>query len=320
VSSKALGYVKPKSVARNGEPLSLGEKLLFMCVADYYSDAQCSAWVGVPRLARENGLSERRVRELMGELIRKQEVWREPRFTDTSGKQTSNHWRISVFDGDPPPEVVKWEEQNRLMGEMLAAKRKAKKSSDNPQSGCGNGEKSSQGTGAETRTQGCELPQGRAAEIPSNACEDSQGQGCEIPQGQGCEIPQAELLTEHLCGASTAESTGNAVEKVSEHRATAPEENRFGNLWVLILAELASAAAIDEAQFLRLSVGTTQARIETLRSGWTWIEISIAPSCQPLKAIWPNFSEDMDWIEAKFKLKSQRVQLAFGPGQEPIRA
>src|SRR5579864_3812210 len=103
MSFRALAIIKPMTKsARTGERITTSEKLILWYIGECYNDEQKAAWCGNRAMARDNGISIRRVNEITAELVRKEIIWREPRFHDTSGREMSNWWRFYEIDGEPP--------------------------------------------------------------------------------------------------------------------------------------------------------------------------------------------------------------------------
>ncbi len=128
MSVDALVYLKTLSRAPNGKRVTLPEKAILWWLADGHSykpaednpdGTERAAWYKVSTLAAGNGVSQRRISEILQSLIRKQVIWREPR-SRKDGSDTSNYWRFTVLDGDPTPEATVAEEKRRLRGEMAA--------------------------------------------------------------------------------------------------------------------------------------------------------------------------------------------------------
>jgi hypothetical protein len=258
VSAKALALVKPMTKsARTGEGLTTPEQLLLWYIADCYNDEQKAAWCGNRSLGRDNNLGIRRVNEITAELVRKEIIWREPRYHDVSGREMSNWWRFYELDGEPPQEVKLWEEKHRVRGELRSQKRK--KGAGNPQEGCGEACIPPHGDHAEERMDPGISSQGDHAEERMVGCAIAHGQGCAIAHGDHAEERmQNSYMNLQTDSAQDPQVELSLNESIETPRAAAAEKNSFENLWALILAELASAAVIDEAQYLRLSVETSQ--------------------------------------------------------------
>jgi hypothetical protein len=277
MSHKASAYVKTRVKARSGDRLTTAEKLLLWYVADCYNDDQRAAWCSVRSISRDNGLSERRVREILNALVQKQELWREARFQD-SGREQSNYWRFWELDGEPPSEVKVYEEKLRVRGEIAAGRaNETKRARGFPQDGCGEGCDSPQGTDAEDRILPCESSQGEDARVRRGGCESSHPQGCESSQGEDARV---RIPIEHaveLPVEPPVNCTGTATELLQEPpQAAAVEKNRTAiptaaidrsqerdvdqllDYWILMLTEMAQSGQIEEKLYLRMCVETTQ--------------------------------------------------------------
>lgn len=84
MSIHATAWAKQTSAGPTGEPITRSEKLLLLCVADYFNNDRGYAWPSVDSLARETMLSTRHVRNLLVSLARKGLVEIEHRTGDTS--------------------------------------------------------------------------------------------------------------------------------------------------------------------------------------------------------------------------------------------
>jgi hypothetical protein len=184
MSLAAMLYVKKLVTAPNGEAVTLVEKAMLYYLADSHREEERAAWPGVPLMASHNGVSERRVREILASCVRKRIVWREPRTRD-NGSLQSNNWRFTVIDGEPPVSVLIDEERRQVKGradaeKSNAVKRSRRESENNStiQQVCS--DESSQEAGAEARRVPCGSSQGGGAEVRTDGCESSQGGGAEV--------------------------------------------------------------------------------------------------------------------------------------------
>ena len=124
MSGKVCAFVKKLNKSpRTEEVLTTAEQLLLWYVADSYNDEAKAAWVGKKAMARDNGLSPRRVNQIVAELVRKEVIWREPRYHE-NGREQSNWLRFYEFDGEPPHRVKVWEEMHRVRGQLAADRRR----------------------------------------------------------------------------------------------------------------------------------------------------------------------------------------------------
>lgn len=163
LSASARDYVKKLNKAPDGQAITLGEKALLWYLADSYNDdpAIRAAWPAIDTLAKDNGMSAGRVRQILSDLIGKRIVWRDHRprkdgrSVTTHSKKGSkvfpiktNLWRFNALDGDPPEEVLEYEKREKARGKLIAEethkKLKTKKCSTNkvseyPQFSCATG-------------------------------------------------------------------------------------------------------------------------------------------------------------------------------------
>jgi hypothetical protein len=224
MSLKAMYYVKKLRVAPNGDPITLGEKCLLWYLADAHNEERYAgvsskeerrrikaseaevernaAWVSIGSIAKDNDISERRVREILAECIRKGIIWRDERLRDT-GCNTSNFWRFNAIDGDPSGAALVAEHKRKIRGELAAKKANETKASavaetaeTFAQNSGGLGCESSQGTDANIRMRGCESSQGEGAEVRTHGCESSQGEDAEVRSQRVRELASLELPVE----------------------------------------------------------------------------------------------------------------------------
>lgn len=220
-------YVKKLTKAPNGEEVTLVEKALLYYLADSHREEERAAWPGVPLMASHNGISERRVREILASCVRKRIVWREPR-TRENGSLQSNNWRFTVIDGEPPVAVLIDEERRQIKGradakksnDVQRARRESEKNStETPLSAsessheagaevrtlpCG----SSQGGGEQVRRVGRERSQGDLAEVRTLPCGSSQDLNYQLTATEAPEILQL-TSSESLDEPSVGERSGN---------------------------------------------------------------------------------------------------------------
>lgn len=183
MSIEALRYVKNLRESPTGEAVTLREKGILWYLADCHREEERAAWPSVRLIAEVNNIEERTVRDILKECIRKRILWRDDRFRD-NGSRTSNWWRFTVVDGDPPARVLIAEEQRQILGERAAGKANAsKRARKYPQESCGTRCEIPQGADAENRTPGCENGQEGDAGIRTVGCGNSQGAGAEIGRG-----------------------------------------------------------------------------------------------------------------------------------------
>ena len=94
MSHVANVYVKKLRVAPNGDAVTATEKAVLWYLADSHNEEESAAWPSIPTIALDNNLSERRVREILSDCIRKGIVWRDER-KRPNGSIASNYWRFS---------------------------------------------------------------------------------------------------------------------------------------------------------------------------------------------------------------------------------
>lgn len=320
MSAKAVVSAKAKSVARNGERLTTGEQLLLLYIADCYNDEKRAAWCGVPRMARDNGLSHRRIQEIIGELVRKQEIWREPRYHDATGREMSNWYRFYEFDGEPPTEVLIWEQQNRIRGELAKQRLSGvKNEGGNPQKAC---------------ESGCESPQGAGAKFRVLAPEESHREGAKARVGTAQEFAPGG------CGSSHREDAGVRTQNFYlnnqyelphepplepklnvpiEAPSAAAVEKDFKNAWPLILTNMMKANLLSDQQFLDLSLDTYQRRCFH-SADCVVLQIGIRKNSMPLlelcMGVWIDFIEHKDSLRVrlwKVGINVEAMKLALVP-------
>lgn len=121
-------YVKKLRTAPNGDPVTLTEKGVLWYLADSHNEEESAAWPSIPTIAADNNVSERRVREILSECVRKQIVWRDER-RRPNGSVASNHWRFTEIDGAQTFESKVAEDARKLRGQEVAAQTNEKKRS-----------------------------------------------------------------------------------------------------------------------------------------------------------------------------------------------
>jgi hypothetical protein len=220
MSGKALNYVKPLTSAPNGESLTIQEKAILLYLANSHNEEQRATWVGILTIAehmpgqstlvdRKTGeklvsrMSERRVRQIIASLVRKEVLWREPR-TGTHGRQHSNFLRFTELDGQPSFQAKVIEQKLQMRGRQAADRSNALRHARNMRVG----EFSTQTCG-----RGCEMPHPGVRDASSARCEMSQGtdatshrDGCEIshpdPKRSSTEsLTESTVIPRHsICG------------------------------------------------------------------------------------------------------------------------
>lgn len=94
MSIHATAWAKAQTVAPSGDRITRSEKLLLLCIADYFNQERGYAWPSVARLGTEAMLSERHVRNLLASLTRKGVLAVEHRIGATS------RYRLPAMPGD----------------------------------------------------------------------------------------------------------------------------------------------------------------------------------------------------------------------------
>ena len=125
MSHAANLYVEKLRVAPNGDAVTAAEKAVLWYLADSHNE-EAAAWPSIPIMAFDNNLSERRVREILSDCIRKEIVWRDERLRP-NGSIASNYWRFTEIDGAQTVDSKIAEDKRELRGQQVAAQTNAKK-------------------------------------------------------------------------------------------------------------------------------------------------------------------------------------------------
>jgi hypothetical protein len=314
VSIDALKYLKDSRIAPNGEPIMLREKAILWYLANAHSEEKRCAWPSIRTIALANNVSERTVQEILKECVRKGIVWRRETKRE-NGSLSTNEWRFNVLDGDPTTQDLIVEEQRRIRGELMASRANARKRGEDEISteACGSQREFSHQAGAEDCTT---LPQDSApptAETCATLPQDSAP-----PTAETCTtLPQNPALPEvsiELSGNDSQNPQGSKVETSGEVPRAAAVENdtAYHQVWLMMLAELAQAGALDEGEYLRMCVETTQ-----LRAGFEGdvliLTVGFSGGSASLLEFYASHAEDFAQAARRMGLNPLKMRLRFEP-------
>jgi hypothetical protein len=284
MSIEALRYVKKLKVSPSREEVTVREKAILWYLADSHREEEKAAWPSISTIANANNLEERTVREILRSLVLKRVVWRDERLR-ANGSRTSNYWRFTEIDGDPPVRALLDEEKRQILGRKGAAKanearRRKTFASGNPQSVCEPGCGITHEADAEIRRVGCGNPQGDTAEIRSGQCTNPQGGDAEKRSG-GVRNSAVPDLAFDLAVDSAVDL---AVEPARDHSVEAPSaaavqndkppqiQTEYKTVWRAVLDSL--LWVVGEAVYLRLCVNTQVVRAQKI-AGVVEIDVTV---------------------------------------------
>lgn len=280
MSIVALQYVKDLTESPSGEEVTLREKGILWYLADFHNAAERAAWPSVSTIAKKNNIEERAVRYILKSCIVKGIIWRDEQLRP-DGSQSSNLWRFTQIDGEPPTRALIAEEKRQILGRDAAQKANQirRRGRENPQEACEDGCKSFQQAG------GTECNDGRKDVQPGDEKTCSPREESLQPMDESTCSPWVkngaalDLVVDPAVDLAVDLAVKPLEKPLSEAQGAAAEEipaqliqDQYKTVWRSILDSL--LWVVGEAMYLQLCVKTKLARAQKV-NGLVEIDVNV---------------------------------------------